>query len=102
MSLDPDGRHNLQICSGRTTSSDEWAAKKNYSRSWRVARGNEVLVNLNLTCAGGPGIELGSEAGIRTPISWSRAAHHRGQHGDRPHEVVGPPFLPSGQSCRAA
>ena len=46
--------------------------RENYSRWRRGACGDEVLVSLDLMYAAGPGTELGWEAGIRTPIPWSR------------------------------
>jgi hypothetical protein len=46
--------------------------RENYSRWRRDARRDEVLVDLDLSCVADPGIGLGWEAGIRTPIPWSR------------------------------
>ena len=42
------------------------------SRWRRGARSDEMLVNVAVMRGAGPGIELGWEAGIRTPIPWSR------------------------------
>src|ERR1700730_18865081 len=46
--------------------------REDYSRWRRGARRDEVLVDLDNTCAADSGFELGWEAGIRTPIPWSR------------------------------
>src|SRR5262245_17830017 len=49
----------------------------NWLREWRSRRRRsadscEVIMNLDVARGAGPGFELGWEAGIRTPIPWSR------------------------------